>query len=338
MARQLEFKRRVRLPAEAVLEPRVQRSANPTYVGALAWLALTLASYLLLDRWLTHQIHARATASRALAASHRQRVAELREPPPAEELAPPSPPPEPAPPPLAPLAEEPATPNVLRGAAVGDALDEASSEPKVSLPEPEPAPSETRARKKSRRAGSISGAIRSPTMESDPEDEVARAPRRPAATVRERDDSNVQWAERSSGPRITSLLEPFDPALEPSPPAPSAPDKQLPAPAGSGSCEDAVARYREQIDLEHPDHTPDISASAYSAILNNGSYFAHCGIPSRTRIQICAAVQRGHAVGVTVHTFPANAAAARCIRESVRRLHFPNHPKLDVTHTEFAPE
>jgi hypothetical protein len=80
----------------------------------------------------------------------------------------------------------------------------------------------------------------------------------------------------------------------------------------------------------------DITAGQYGAILNSGSYFGGCGVPDSMSINICAAVQNGRAVGVSVTTSPPNGRVAACINSSVRRLNFPAHPKLDVTRTTFA--
>ena len=53
------------------------------------------------------------------------------------------------------------------------------------------------------------------------------------------------------------------------------------------------------------------------------------------RVDICAAVQRGRAVGVTVVTRPANGRVQSCVARAVRGLRFPSHPKLDVARTRF---
>jgi hypothetical protein len=52
-------------------------------------------------------------------------------------------------------------------------------------------------------------------------------------------------------------------------------------------------------------------------------------------INICAAVQNGRAVGVTVTTRPPDRRVQSCIAAGVRGLSFPAHPKLDVTRTSF---
>ncbi len=99
------------------------------------------------------------------------------------------------------------------------------------------------------------------------------------------------------------------------------------------SCEAARAKYIEDYDKAAP---PDLTAGAYGAVLNRGSYLNACGVPSNMSVNICAAVQNGHAVGVTVTTNPPNKGIASCIAGAVRGLAFPSHPRLDVTNTSFA--
>ncbi len=104
---------------------------------------------------------------------------------------------------------------------------------------------------------------------------------------------------------------------------------------GGMSCESARAAYVEQMNVGGPHGQADITAGQYGNVLNRGSYFAHCGVPDSMKLSICAAVQNGRAVGVTVVTTPRNGRIASCVASSVRRLSFPSHPKLDVTHTVF---
>ena len=59
------------------------------------------------------------------------------------------------------------------------------------------------------------------------------------------------------------------------------------------------------------------------------------GVPDTMKVDICAAVQRGRAVGVTVVTRPANGRVQSCVARAVRGLRFPSHPKLDVARTRF---
>ena len=102
---------------------------------------------------------------------------------------------------------------------------------------------------------------------------------------------------------------------------------------GGLSCEGARSRYIDDYDKAAP---PDLSAGAYGAVLNKGTYLNSCGVPSSMSVTICAAVQNGRAVGVTVTTSPANKGIASCISGAVRSLSFPSHPRLDVTTTSFA--
>ena len=104
---------------------------------------------------------------------------------------------------------------------------------------------------------------------------------------------------------------------------------------GGMSCEQARATYVEQMSVGGPKGQADITAGQYGNVLNRGSYFAHCGVPDSMKLNICAAVQNGRAVGVTVVTNPRNARIASCVAGGVRRLSFPSHPKLDVTRTVF---
>lgn len=110
----------------------------------------------------------------------------------------------------------------------------------------------------------------------------------------------------------------------------------IPILAGGMSCEAAAAKYVEEINVGGKRGQADITRAQYGAILNRGSYFGHCPVPSSMGVNICAAVQNGRAVGVTVTTTPRNRAAEACVAASVRRITFPSHPKLDVTRTVFA--
>ncbi len=106
--------------------------------------------------------------------------------------------------------------------------------------------------------------------------------------------------------------------------------------AGGTSCEAAQAAYNEEMNIGGKKGPADITAGQYAAVLNRGSYFAHCGVPDTMSLTICAAVQNGRAVGVSVYTKPRNGRVAGCVASSVRGLRFPSNPKLDVTHTTFA--
>jgi hypothetical protein len=104
---------------------------------------------------------------------------------------------------------------------------------------------------------------------------------------------------------------------------------------GGQSCEAAQAAYVEEMNVGGPRGQADITAGQYGSILNRGSYFGHCGVPDSMKLNICAAVQNGKAVGVTVVTSPRDRRVESCVSGSVRGLSFPSHPKLDVTRTQF---
>jgi eukaryotic-like serine/threonine-protein kinase len=103
---------------------------------------------------------------------------------------------------------------------------------------------------------------------------------------------------------------------------------------GGQSCESAQAAYIEEMSMSGGGQK-DITSSQYGAALNRGSYFAHCGVPEATSLSICAAVQNGRAVGVTVVAKPRDRRIESCVAAGVRGISFPSHPKLDVTRTSF---
>jgi hypothetical protein len=109
----------------------------------------------------------------------------------------------------------------------------------------------------------------------------------------------------------------------------------IPILGGGMSCEAAQNAYVEEMSVGGPRGQADITAGQYGAILNRGSYFGHCGVPDSTNLNICAAVQNGRAVGVSVTARPRSPGIERCVSSAVRGLSFPSHPKLDVTRTTF---
>ncbi|MBI5533724.1 MAG: hypothetical protein HY898_13470 [Deltaproteobacteria bacterium] len=102
---------------------------------------------------------------------------------------------------------------------------------------------------------------------------------------------------------------------------------------GGMSCEGAMDTYVTELKMSG--NKPDMSAGAYGGVLNNGGYVISCGAPMSMTVNICAAIQNGRAVGVTVTTDPPNAGIASCIASRVRGMGFPSHPALDVTRTTF---
>lgn len=110
----------------------------------------------------------------------------------------------------------------------------------------------------------------------------------------------------------------------------------IPTVASGQSCEAAMDAYNEEKLIGAKGGQADITAGQYGRVLNGGGYFSHCGVPNSMAVNICAAVQNGRAVGVTVSTQPHDAKKVSCITSAVRGLSFPSHPKLDVTRTRFA--
>jgi hypothetical protein len=105
---------------------------------------------------------------------------------------------------------------------------------------------------------------------------------------------------------------------------------------GGTSCEAALAAYSEQYNIGSDKKVPaDLSANQYGAVLNRGTYLLPCSVPGNMEVNICAAVQNGRAVGVTVTTSPNNPGIASCVAGQVRSMNFPSHPRLDVTRTSF---
>jgi hypothetical protein len=109
------------------------------------------------------------------------------------------------------------------------------------------------------------------------------------------------------------------------PPAPP------PHTGGGKSCEQAVDEYV----AGGSSKGESTSVGTYGAILNRGTYFKHCSVPDSTKIEICAAVLDGRAVGVTVRTNPADPTPADCIAKAVVALSFPKNSRMDVTKTSF---
>jgi hypothetical protein len=141
----------------------------------------------------------------------------------------------------------------------------------------------------------------------------------------------------ADGPRIDSLFERAEarPAQDPNAEPPRAPATDPGAAVVASSCEAAIARNNEQLEIGAARGAPDISREAYASILQNGRYLAGCSLPERTVFEICAAVKDGHAVGITVVSTPPNSKLNACVRSAVAHLKFPQNPRLDVTHTRF---
>lgn len=139
----------------------------------------------------------------------------------------------------------------------------------------------------------------------------------------------------ADGPRIASLFESADHAD-------SEPTLPLSAERGAGStpafasCEAAMARNSELLNIGGPRGAPDISREAYASLLENGAFLTACPIADRSVLEICAAVKEGQLVGITVVSSPSNPRLNACVKRAVARLKFPSSARLDVTHTRFG--
>lgn len=109
----------------------------------------------------------------------------------------------------------------------------------------------------------------------------------------------------------------------------------IPILGGGMSCESAQNAYVEEMRIGGPSGQADLTAGHFQAILGNGTYLNACGVPDSTSVSVCAAIQNGRAVGVTVTTRPSNPRLNSCLSSKVRGMSFPSHPKLDITRTSF---
>jgi hypothetical protein len=119
----------------------------------------------------------------------------------------------------------------------------------------------------------------------------------------------------------------------------AAPASARPGPFTGGSsdgttCEQARDQYSEEIDLQ-AGSSLDLQADDFAAILNNGSYLDPCEVPGASRVRICAAVQNGRAVGVTVLLDPPSPTLEICVAGRVRQLAFPSSAKMDFVNVNF---
>jgi hypothetical protein len=101
------------------------------------------------------------------------------------------------------------------------------------------------------------------------------------------------------------------------------------------SCEAAQSAYVQEMKMGEKQKA-DLTVGQLGAVLNTGSYLNACGVPSSMSVSVCAAIQNGRAVGVTVTTTPRSGGIAGCVSRQIRGLRFPSNPKLDITRTTFA--
>ncbi len=109
----------------------------------------------------------------------------------------------------------------------------------------------------------------------------------------------------------------------------------IPQLSGGMSCESAQNAYVEEMKIGAKGGQADLTAGQFQAILGHGAYLNSCGVPDSMSVNVCAAIQNGRAVGVTITTTPRNPQIQSCIASRVRAMSFPSHPKLDITRTKF---
>jgi len=112
-----------------------------------------------------------------------------------------------------------------------------------------------------------------------------------------------------------------------------------PIASGKGSsdgttCEQARESYSEEVSIGARGQS-DLSADDFAAVLNRGTYLDPCAVPSSSKLRICAAVQNGQALGVTVAAEPSAPDVEVCVAKEVRKLAFPAHAKMDVVNVQF---
>ena len=79
----------------------------------------------------------------------------------------------------------------------------------------------------------------------------------------------------------------------------------------------------------------DRKVGDFGVVLNNGAYLAPCDVPATSKVRICAAVQNGRAVGVTVLLDPSSPDLEICVAGQVRQLTFPANAKMDIVNVTF---
>lgn len=231
--------------------------------------------------------------------------------------------------PLMPLVQEPAAPDVpAESAPVAEnepaplavipqpIQDTMPPEPPPRAPEPEPEPPMLAAASEREPLRQAPSHTTSPDVPARP---------LPAQPTPRRELTSLESLPRESKqePPERSVLRRPEPSEE------ALPKTALP------SCEAAAESAQETIDLRGSRGAPDLTRGAFAAVLENGAYLARCSIPERTALDICAAVQDGKVVGVSVRAEPANAAISSCVRRAVAALRFPQSARLDITRTRF---
>jgi hypothetical protein len=102
------------------------------------------------------------------------------------------------------------------------------------------------------------------------------------------------------------------------------------------SCEGAIAAHRQRVTSGKSLGPAKLTFGRNRSIIDNGSYLLPCKLPESMKLRVCAAIQHGRALGVTVHTSPLDRRVRDCVTQAVRELEFPADSQLDVTRAYFS--
>lgn len=106
--------------------------------------------------------------------------------------------------------------------------------------------------------------------------------------------------------------------------------------AGDGglSFEDAWAHAEQQASIGHASG-PDPIEKIRAELSSGASAIVSACAPETTSIVIKAAIQNGHAVGVSVYATPPNPTVSSCIASRVRRISFTASSYMDAVTASF---
>jgi len=100
------------------------------------------------------------------------------------------------------------------------------------------------------------------------------------------------------------------------------------------TCEQARDQYVEEINFQGGGPA-DLKVDDFAVVLNSGGYLTPCDVPTTSKVRVCAAVQNGRAVGVTVALEPPRSDVEICVAIQVRQLSFPANAKMDIVNVTF---
>ncbi len=104
--------------------------------------------------------------------------------------------------------------------------------------------------------------------------------------------------------------------------------------AGGLSFEEAWSHAEQKVVIGGA-QTRDLTPVELGRPFENAAFISGCGAPDSMHVTIKAAVQNGHAVGVSVYTTPPNGGVSACVAGAVRRLQFPVSANMDAVTQQF---